>query len=337
MDWLTLGAGFAISALLAIIATRLAIMVARRYGVMNYPNPIIPQHKAPIAYLGGLGVVVGAAAGWALISIAVGPQPRLPAGLIAASTVYLAVGLYDDLFVLRPLRKLWLQVLTAVFSVWLGVTASPTNNTVITFVMSCIWIVAMVNAANLMDVCDGLLASVSLLVFSFFGFFGSNRLFPMVLAGACAGFLVFNRPPARIFLGDAGSHLLGVLLALLTLNEASARNHFSAYAAMILLSGVPLFEVVFLIAVRTRKRLPFWKGSPDHFALRLQAAGLSRVQTDVVACSAVTLLGAIAWGLLRNPAWPLQATLIAGAVLALLASACFLWRYEVKPEIPNRR
>src|ERR1700682_5997243 len=123
MDWLTLGAGFAVSALLGMIATRVSMAAARRYGVMNYPNPIVPQHTAATAYLGGLGVGVGAAAGLAVISTVAGDQPQLPAALIVGSALYLTIGLYDDLFVLRPLPKLALQVLTAVIVTWLCVGA----------------------------------------------------------------------------------------------------------------------------------------------------------------------------------------------------------------------
>jgi UDP-GlcNAc:undecaprenyl-phosphate/decaprenyl-phosphate GlcNAc-1-phosphate transferase len=338
MSWINVCTGFVVSALLGIIATRAAIAVALSYGIMSHPNRIVPQHRTAVAYLGGLAVAVGTAASLVVLQalrwMPTYPLPQPFLGLIVGSVLFLLLGLYDDLFSLRPAPKMVLQVSAAIIATLLGMAMLP-GKTLAGFVLSCIWIVGMVNAANLTDVCDGLLTGLSLLAFLFFGLFGSgNRFIAIVLVGACFGFLVFNRPPARIFLGDAGSHLLGFLLAFFSMSEVSARNHFSTYAAVALISAVPLFEMTFLVVMRTRKRLPFWRGSPDHFSLRMQAAGLSRLQTDLIAWTFMALFCGIARALLLNPRWRQQLFLITAAAFVLTVCWWFLARHEVQREEP---
>jgi UDP-GlcNAc:undecaprenyl-phosphate GlcNAc-1-phosphate transferase len=304
---------------------------------MNYPNGIVPQHKTAVAYLGGFGVALGAFASFGLFQIltVLGRVPgdrlrQFPWALTMGSALFLLLGLYDDLVVLRPAPKFALQILAACAAMFAGVTPRLTGIAILDVALSCAWIVVVVNAVNVTDVCDGLVAGLSLLAFLFLSFLGpEHRFVDIILAGACLGFLVFNRPPARIYLGDAGSHLLGFLLAFLTLGEVSARARLSAYVAMALVAGVPLFEVTFLAAVRTRKRLPFWQGSPDHFSLRLQAAGLSRGQTDLLAWAVMVLLCAFARLLLMDPPWPQQAAAIMAPVLILSQCWRLLLRYEV--------
>src|SRR5207245_10489868 len=152
----------------------------------------------------------------------------------------------------------------------------------------------------------------------------------LAVAGASAGFLVFNCPPARIFLGDAGSHLLGFLLAACTMSSFPVAATWRHYAAVLLLVGVPLFELVFLTVTRIRKGLPWWRGSPDHFSLRLLAAGLSRLQADVVGWSLQLFLCFMAVELLRSGPLIRDVCLLLAVVMTLCACWRFLLRWEVR-------
>lgn len=332
MSWISAVIALGVSALLGMIATRLSIPLAFRLGLVSHPNRIVPQHNATVACFGGVSIAAAALAGWGLFQ-ATGLltfNQQLPPGLIVGGILFLLVGVGDDIFAFRPGLKLALQLSAAMIAVIVGLGVPLPHKVIPAFSLSCLWIVGIVNAANLTDVCDGLLPGLSLLAFLFFGFWGSgSTLIPLVLAGACAGFLAFNRPPARIFLGDAGSHLLGSLLAFFTLSEATAHLRLSACLAMILVAGVPLFEMLFLIVVRARKRIPFWKGSPDHFSLRLQAAGFSRAQTDLIAMTVMAVFCGIAWMLLRDPPLSQQAALVSAATLIVTFSWWFLLQHEV--------
>lgn len=152
-------------------------------------------------------------------------------------------------------------------------------------------IVTVVNAVNLTDVCDGLVSGLSLLSLLAWTILApSLAAWSAAAAGACFGFLIFNAPPARVFLGDAGSHWLGFMLIGLSLAATPQGPPARHAAATVLVCAIFLFELGLLIAIRTRKGIPFWRGSPDHFSLRLQAAGLSRRTTLIVSYIASTVL-----------------------------------------------
>src|SRR5262249_13177170 len=128
---------------------------------------------------------------------------------------YLALGLWDDLRPLRPLGKLILQLAFAGLAAWHARSdGGPTGVGALDAALRVAWIVLLVNAVNVTDVCDGLAGGIAAIGFAFLGAWSpAGRPLAWGLAAACAGFLVFNRPPASIFMGDAGSHLLGYALA----------------------------------------------------------------------------------------------------------------------------
>jgi UDP-GlcNAc:undecaprenyl-phosphate GlcNAc-1-phosphate transferase len=268
------------------LATWAAREAAVRLGVVAAPNPIVPQHRRPIAYLGGLGV---GAAGTAAIAAAGAPLGWLP-----GAAAFLLLGVVDDLRPFSPAWKLALQVAAAGFAVASGTPHPDTGSPLADRTLAVAWIVLLVNAVNLTDVCDGLvggLAAIGLTAVAIAE--PAARLPALGYAGACVGFLLWNAPPATIFLGDAGSHLLGFVLAAAILEHLSAAPIASALPMAVAAAAVPLFELGFLVFVRTRKRIPWWRGSPDHFSLRLQAAGFSRWRVLALAWgAAVTIAGA---------------------------------------------
>jgi len=300
---------------------------------VNAPNPIVPQHTRPVAYLGGVGVAAGAASG-ACAAVAAGAALALPAGAYVGFSLFLALGAYDDLRPLGAGEKLGLQCAIAAAAAALGLVAPVTTVVAVDLVLATGAIVLLVNAVNLTDVCDGLVAGLAALAFATWGVLDPTlRPAAWALSGGCVGFLLFNRPPASIFLGDAGSHALGFALATLALVSAERRGDAVPLAAGALLSGVFLFELAFLVRVRARKGLPVWRGSPDHFALRLQARGLGRGATDLVAWSAGLLCGIAALrfveaGALERALWPL----VLGALGALCARKILPWEVRGPPE-----
>jgi UDP-GlcNAc:undecaprenyl-phosphate GlcNAc-1-phosphate transferase len=122
-------------------------------------------------------------------------------------------------------------------------------------------------------------ASISIVIFLLCGFLLPHTNFLcFTVAGALLGFFIFNSPKASIFLGDAGSHLLGFFLAAFTLKCTRGMDFLNGILWMIFICSIFLFELVFITTVRIRKGKPWWKGSPDHFSLRLQKAGYTRWQ-----------------------------------------------------------
>ncbi|MBI1189859.1 MAG: hypothetical protein GC200_04150 [Tepidisphaera sp.] len=333
--WPNLAPGAA-ALLVGTFATWLVRTFARRFGIVNKPNPIVPQHTRPVAYLGGVGLGLGVACGVLILLAWFRPDfdaIGLPwAGVWIPAALYLALGVYDDLVALPPARKFLFQAAVAALAVALGQWSPVFGVPVIDRVVCWFWIVTLVNAFNLTDVCDGLLGSLSAVTFLFFAL-AFHALTPLcvVLIASCCGFLVFNRPPATIFMGDAGSHLLGALAATLTIAGARAGSidPFPTVLVSVLLVGVPLFELAFLVVVRTRKGLAWWRGSPDHFSLRMQAGGFTRFQTDAIACGFAALFGVGALGVQRSGLTG-RLAIVAGAALASALAARQLLKWEVK-------
>ena len=320
----------------AIAWTYLVRAFARSFGIVNVPNPIIPQHVEPTAYLGGVGI------GLALLSALIGsmlfgwrPSPEL-VGVFWPAALFLVLGLYDDLRPLSAPGKLAGQFLLASLAVALGVRADWSGVEALDAALCVFWIVVVVNAVNVTDVCDGLVGSLTLT--SFLGLAVAGGLFEpsLVIGSACFGFLVWNRPPASIFLGDAGSHLLGFLLAvagILGFGEGAQSLGLRAPLIAIGIAVVPLFELVFLTLIRIEKGLAWWKGSPDHFALRLQGQGYTRMQTNLFAC-AVAILGILTATELAEVDSTAGWAWLAGLFLIALSAGWQLRRWDVPPQSP---
>ena len=315
--------------------TRVAIAAAPRLGFMSAPNPLVPQHTRAVPYLGGAAVFVAAAAVAVPVRLFEPVDARWSA-LAGGAAAFLAVGLWDDRRSLSPIVKLGWQWTAALGVALAGLRLPLTGVAAVDVAFAALWIVTVANAANLVDSCDALLGCVTVVGLAAAGL-AHPPLLPVVLPaiGATAGFLAYNRPPARVFLGDAGSHLLGFMLAGAGLASARGMGAWPALPWMALVAGVPLFELVFLVIVRTRKGLRFWRGSPDHFALRLQKAGLSRGGVDAVATLAAVLLAAAGAAIVRLPN-AAGAALFGGVLLALAAAGWTLRRWElphvVRPE-----
>jgi UDP-GlcNAc:undecaprenyl-phosphate/decaprenyl-phosphate GlcNAc-1-phosphate transferase len=298
---------------------------ALRFGIVNQPNPHVPQHVTPTAYLGGVGVLVGLAGGATTAALSGGAWPA--ASIAVPAALFCLLGLLDDLQPFTPWQKLVGQVAIAALAAALGLRLRLTGIDTIDGALAALWIVTCVNAFNLTDVCDGLVTGLAA---AFFLGWICWRPGPEPVAiaafGACIGFLFFNAPRASMFLGDAGSHLLGFLVAA-TLLDVPVRGAL-LLPVLPLLTFVPLAEMCFLVGVRLRKRIAWYSGSSDHFALRLQAAGWSRWRVDLTAWLVMLAVFALGAGFVRGG----TATRI--AVLLAVGSFCaaairFLLRHEV--------
>lgn len=227
----------------------------------------------------------------------------------------------DDLHPFAPFHKLALQTALAVAAAGMGVAHPFTGQVLVDAGLSAAAVVVLVNAVNVTDVCDGFVAGMAAVLFLAWAHVSPGHATPaLALSGACLGFLVFNGPPASIFLGDAGSHLLGFSLAglLLAVPPHAAAGAWLRPVQMALVSGVFLFEVAVLVAARWRRGVPWYRGSSDHVALRLQRAGLSRRQTDLVGWGAAGGLG-LAAGAVEHGAAPWAAAVLASVAVAAVA------------------
>jgi len=361
--WLILGATLP-SMLFSCAAAYVVRRFAPRWGLLDRPGErkvhtqAMPTGGGLAIWLGVVGpFALGQIALWHLLGAgeAAAAWVRLPAFLqshlpglwgesgrlwilLAGGTVLMVLGLVDDVRGLDWKIRLGVQALVAIVLVRLGWRISLFIETPwITGPLSVLWIVGLVNSFNMLDNMDGLSAGVAAIAAGMLAavmllagdpathqpqFFVGGFL--LVIVGALAGFLWHNRPPAKLFMGDAGSYLVGYLLAMATLtatfgfaNGEDAKPH--AILAPLCVLAVPLYDTVTVILIRLRSgRSPF-VGDKSHFSHRLVELGMSKTQAvlTIYLTTATCGLGAL---LLHQvePSGAMVIMLLVGCVLVLV-------------------
>ncbi len=253
--------------------------LATKIGLIDIPDGRIKKHTNPTPYLGGVAVYCGFLCGL-ILSFSFNSTTFF---LLAGSTPLLFLGLIDDAMPLRPYKKFLGQCIIAICLL----LASTYLKEQFFYNYWCmpifaLWILVVVNAFNLIDVMDGLATVVALgAVGSFLclAFIQNNNeiALPLVaFGGSLLAFLWYNRPPAQMYLGDAGSLWIGGFLAIVPVFFDWSSHNVYGYLAPAVILSIPLIEVFSLIVIRSYKKLPFYLGSPHHFCHYLLANGWSK-------------------------------------------------------------
>ena len=266
------------------------IRVGLKAGLVSHPDHKFRRQIRPVPTLGGLGLVICLLLGTVLVHLG-SARDLSEIGSLSVLALVSLVGLLDDRYEFTAFQKLLGQTLVASVIVANGYQLMFEGGAAISVVVSVLLLVWLQNAFNLVDVCDGLLATVSLVGFIGLELVGASSgvSFPVVCTAMIA-FLLFNRPPARIYLGDAGSFLLAGVLYLYIIDYQKG----GSAALNMLLLPLPLvavsFEFTLLLYRRSRRRLPVYKASNDHYSILLQQAGWSKWKILLV-----TLLISVLW------------------------------------------
>jgi UDP-GlcNAc:undecaprenyl-phosphate GlcNAc-1-phosphate transferase len=227
------------------------------------------------------------------------------AGIFIGSLGIVCVGLLDDLKELRPRAKFLGQLIIATLVAVSGTRITLfVHYTVFHYAITILWILTLINAFNFMDNMNGLCAGLSAIGAWYFGLIAAGdgqylvALISFLILGALLGFLPHNFPRARLFLGDAGSHLLGYLMAVLAiLPHFYTRQHPRRWAVLIplLVLAVPLADLVWVVLWRTRIGQPFYIGDTNHLSHRLVRMGLSQSKAVMLIWLAAALIGGLAF------------------------------------------
>jgi len=332
--------GFALSVALVPVARRLAI----RIDVVAHPRAD-RWHRTVVPMLGG--VAIGLAT--LLTGLFSGLGTSLPVVLFASMAMFI-MGLVDDIMQLRPATKLVAQIAAAAALVYFGFRLNWLESRLIDSVVTMVWVVGLTNAFNLLDNMDGLCAGIAFIVAAMLlagfwtGVTRDNAMPEMILlaatAGAAAGFLVYNFPPASIFMGDSGSLMLGFSLAALTLGHqgvrASRSDVLSVIAGPAFVLLIPIFDTTLVTVARLLSGRSPAMGGRDHSSHRLVAIGLSERNAVLVLWSLASIGGLIGL-LLRNfsPDWSLPVGSI--FLVGMCVFAVYLARVRVYEEVPGRQ
>jgi UDP-GlcNAc:undecaprenyl-phosphate/decaprenyl-phosphate GlcNAc-1-phosphate transferase len=296
----------------ALVLTPLAMATATRTGVVDRPGPLKP-HSAPVPYLGGVAVFLAS-----VIGAAIGkPTTIVPLGGAVV------LGVLDDRFGLPAWVRLVAQ---AAIGTGVAVVVSTGVPGVGGDVLVAAAAVILMNGVNFLDGSDALAAGVVAVASTAFALLlhGASRDLGAAAAAALLGFLFYNRPPARVYLGDGGSYLLGVVLALLLAGTWAPGTRPPVAVASLLLVGLPVAEVAFAVVRRLRARRSIALGDRRHPYDLVVARGWSTTTAALVYAGAEVVLAATALGVgaTHSLAGAVAALGAATAVLAVLAGAC---------------
>jgi UDP-GlcNAc:undecaprenyl-phosphate GlcNAc-1-phosphate transferase len=226
------------------------------------------------------------------------------AGILLGALGILVVGILDDKYELKPRTKFAGQVLIALFVAACGVRITLfVHNPIFHYAITVLWLVAVMNAFNFMDNMNGLCTGLAAIGAGYFAFIAAHEgqylvaVIAFLACGALLGFLPRNFPQAKAFLGDAGSHLVGFLLAVLAmLPHFYSAKHPRPLAVLspLLVLAVPLGDMAYVVFLRWRLGQPFYQGDNNHLSHRLSRRGLSKTKTVMVIWCIALLFGGLA-------------------------------------------
>jgi UDP-GlcNAc:undecaprenyl-phosphate GlcNAc-1-phosphate transferase len=258
--------------------------------LVDRPNSSHKSHKKPVPYLGGVAIIIGVITvsySASLFSEFTSSTFWLATSVLGPALLLGLIGLWDDVKNLPPLPRFIAQTLAGIFTAIILIitdnVGNPTSSEIFDSLITVIWVVGICNSINFFDNLDGGAAgtvAISSIALAYLALSGDQYLIAAlstVTAGATLGFLVWNKSPAKIYMGDAGALFLGVLLATLTIRfESSAQLQLSSYFIPVLLLAIPILDTSVAVFSRIRRDVSPFQGGKDHLSHRLIRAGYSR-------------------------------------------------------------
>jgi len=308
----------------ALAATWLCKKIALKFGIVDKPDALVKTHKEPIAYLGGIGMLFGLTFGILAGLYLLKGQPHFVEvfkwllGILAGAALACFVGVIDDIFDISPKKKFLGQIAAAIFLVLAGIKPAlhyftdplgwemPVGlETALGIPVIIFFVLGATNSLNLLDGLDGLCAGVTTIITIAMLFlaihlatWGSSEvgdpvrvIICVALVGGVLGFLPFNRHPAKIFMGDAGSMLLGFTMAAMMVLFAEQIPRW--WMASIVVFGLPILDTATALARRAINKKPLFVSDRGHIYDQLMDRGMSLTQA-VKTCYLLTGLYALA-------------------------------------------
>jgi UDP-GlcNAc:undecaprenyl-phosphate GlcNAc-1-phosphate transferase len=297
----------------ALVATLLCKSVALKFGIVDKPDNLVKTHKGSIAYLGGVGILVGLTVGILTGIYYLRDKEFFPRAfswllaILAGGTIACFIGLVDDIFDIKPWQKISGQIIAACVLISVGIRPtlhyffsplgwqmSPNIETVLGIPVVIFFVLGATNSLNLLDGLDGLCAGVtgiitlSMLILAIhLGTWDYSEtgdpvriIICLGLLGGVCGFLPFNRYPAKIFMGDAGSMLLGFIIAALMI--LFAENVPRWWMASIVAFGLPILDTAVAVIRRLINRRPLFVSDRGHIYDQMIDRGITLKKTVAI-------------------------------------------------------
>ncbi|MEI3086086.1 MAG: MraY family glycosyltransferase [Oscillospiraceae bacterium] len=307
-DWIKMLLAFAVSLLVAYVMTPPVKRFAEKVGAIDVPRDNRRVHDHPIPRMGGLAIFIG----FVLSLIFFVPMSTKVLGLLVGSVIIAVMGGVDDIVSLNPWVKLAGQIVAALVAIRGGLVFDVISNPNIfaeeTYIeigwlsipLTMLWIVGCTNAVNLIDGLDGLavgvsaISSMTMLIVSLFVSEPVVSIILAALTGACLGFMPYNLNPAKIFMGDVGSQLLGFVLSTASIMGLFKLHAIITFFVPLLALALPLADTIFAFFRRILHGQSPFKADKGHFHHRLLAMGLNQKQVVAVLYGISAVLGLLA-------------------------------------------
>ena len=323
---------FCVAIAFALYGVPIARKAALKFGIVDAPDGQLKHQEDAVPYFGGLAIYLAF-----LMSLAFTFEFRHDVlGIILGGTIVVMLGLIDDFGVLTPWTKLTGQLL-AVFvliksGIRIEIAAFPEW---LDLFLTILWMVGLINAFNLLDIMDGLSASIGAVSASCLlvvALLQGDQVIAFMLAaliGSLLGFLKYNWQPAKIYMGDTGAMFIGLILGAMTMIGQYPSSHPISLLTPVFILGIPIFDTLFVMYIRYQRGLPIFWGSPDHIAIRLRHWGLSVQQIVIISCIATAIMGGL--GLLMMAVEQNTALGIClGTAIVLMLSTFMLSKIDVR-------
>ena len=287
---------FVISFLLVGGLTPVMRKIAIAKDLVDRPNSSHKSHKKPVPYLGGVAIIIGVIVVSyfsSLVSNFTSVTFWLATSVLGPALLLGLIGLWDDIKNLPPLPRFIAQSVAGIFTASILVitdnVGNPTGSAVFDSVITVIWVVGICNSINFFDNLDGGAAgtvAISSIALAYLALSGNQYLIAAlstVTAGATLGFLVWNKSPAKIFMGDAGALFLGVLIAILTIRlKPYAESQAGSLLIPFFLLAIPILDTTTAVISRIRRNVSPFQGGQDHLSHRIIRLGVDRKHAAIL-------------------------------------------------------
>lgn len=264
--------------------------------ILDNPNSTHKSHSNPTPYLGGVAIILGViVVTYAALFFSDRNSNNfwLATTLLGPALAMGLIGLWDDLKNLHPLPRFIGQSIAGVFVALIliltNTIGNPTGSQFFDVLITVFWVVGICNSINFFDNLDGGAAgttAVTALALSFLTIENGQSFIAalsLVVAGSTLGFLIWNKSPARIYMGDAGALFLGFLIATLTIRfDPLTSSSIASFSLPLLLLAIPILDTTVAVISRLRRRISPFQGGKDHLSHRLIRMGINRKLTAII-------------------------------------------------------
>lgn len=331
--WGDIAIAFLLAFIVAFMTTPYTIKIAHKIGAVDVPKDERRMHKKAMPKFGGPAVILGFLVSVIYLLIVMSMENTINLfgpesygmkllGMFLGIVVLSITCIIDDIITIRPIVKLFGQLVAAIIAVSFGIrlgefNLSFINNPLIEEIVSCIitvvWIVGVTNAINLIDGLDGLSSGISvisaislLVIFVLNGSPLVSIVLITALAGALVGFLPFNFTPAKTFIGDTGSNFLGFSLSIISILGVAKTYTFAVIVLPLIVLGLPIFDTLWAIIrrlIKGKSIKAIFKADKGHLHHRIVARGFGQKQAVLILYGLSATFGIFAVILLDSGIW----------------------------------